>query len=131
MMELFVVDTHALLWYLSDDPRLGRKVSETFEFAERGRAVILVPTIVLAESLHILEKKKLRLNFDNVLRAIENNKNYFIVSLDIELIRRMIKVGVTLELHDRIIVTLARQWDAKILTKDRKIGAVEKIKTLW
>jgi PIN domain nuclease of toxin-antitoxin system len=32
----YVVDTHAFLLYLADDPRLGRNASQAFDDAEHG-----------------------------------------------------------------------------------------------
>lgn len=55
---IFIADTHSFLWYLSEDSRLGKNAKSKFEHAEKGEAIIAIPTIVLAESLHILEKKK-------------------------------------------------------------------------
>jgi hypothetical protein len=33
---LYVVDTNALIWYLMDDRKLGRRAGEIFAAAERG-----------------------------------------------------------------------------------------------
>jgi predicted nucleic acid-binding protein len=50
---MFVVDTHALLWHLTEDDKLGRKAKEVLDDADRGERTIIVPTMVLAESLFI------------------------------------------------------------------------------
>jgi PIN domain nuclease of toxin-antitoxin system len=119
-MEIFLADTHALLWWLAEDQRLGSSAKATFELAERGKAVILVPVIVLAESLFVLEKKRLELEFDRVLQAVEEHPNYLVLSLDADVIRVVAGLPATLELHDRIILAMANQWDADILTKRSK-----------
>ncbi len=46
---LHVVDTHALIWYLQGNPRLGPQARAIFQAAERGQTRILISAIVLAE----------------------------------------------------------------------------------
>lgn len=55
---IYVTDTHSFLWYLSNDERLSKNAKFVFDGAESGDNVILVPTIVLAESLYVIEEKK-------------------------------------------------------------------------
>ena len=52
----FVTDTHALIWWFTDSPRISSKASAIFEKCENGESVIFIPTIVVAESLSIFEK---------------------------------------------------------------------------
>lgn len=54
-MKNYVIDTHALVWYLTDDPRLGKKARQILE--TDGNQLIL-PAIVLAEVRHIAERKR-------------------------------------------------------------------------
>jgi len=51
-----VTDTHSLIWYLEDDPRLGQNTSQVFDECDAGQAVIYVPTICLVEILYLQEK---------------------------------------------------------------------------
>ena len=45
----FVVDTHALWWYLRSPERLSAAASAVFRLAETGNATIMVPAIAVAE----------------------------------------------------------------------------------
>ncbi len=54
---IYVTDTHSFLWYLSEDKKLSKTAKSVFDEAEKGNATIVIPTIVLAESLHILDRK--------------------------------------------------------------------------
>jgi len=48
----YVTDTHSLVWYFTDDSRLGKKALKSFEgTTEDGR--IIVPAVVMAEILFI------------------------------------------------------------------------------
>ncbi|MGA1794661.1 MAG: hypothetical protein ACMUIL_02275 [bacterium] len=52
-----VIDTHALLWWFTDSPKISSKASEIFKKCEEGKGVIFIPSIVIAESMSIFEKK--------------------------------------------------------------------------
>jgi len=49
-------DTHSLIWYLEDSPRLSRNARQVFEACDRNELAILVPTICLVEMLYLQEK---------------------------------------------------------------------------
>lgn len=44
----YVADTHALLWWFTDNPQLGSQAAQIFQKCERGESVIFVPSIVIA-----------------------------------------------------------------------------------
>ena len=50
-LPVYVTDTNALFWYLSDASRLSAAADAVFRLAAAGQAHILVPAIVLAEVL--------------------------------------------------------------------------------
>src|SRR4051812_7621169 len=51
MTDLFVVDTHPLLFYAGDQLRkLGRKARQVFDHFEQGRATLFVPAPVVLET---------------------------------------------------------------------------------
>jgi predicted nucleic acid-binding protein len=52
-MPDLVTDTHGLIWYLEDSPRLGRAARDVFDACDRGEGVIYVPTICLVEIVYL------------------------------------------------------------------------------
>jgi PIN domain nuclease of toxin-antitoxin system len=130
-MANYIADTHALLWYLTDDSRLSKDANLIFEETEKGEHLIIVPTIVLIESLDVIEKKRVSYDFDLVLESIEDNENYIIWDLDLEVVNQMIKIKNVHELHDRIIVAVAKLCDAGLITKDGEITDSKEIATKW
>jgi len=130
-MANYVTDTHALLWYLTDDGRLSKDANLIFEETERGEHLIIVPTIVLPESLDVIEKKRVAYDFDLVLQSIQDNENYIIWDLDLEVVSQVVKIRNVPELHDRIIVAIARLCDAGLITKDGEITESKEVKTEW
>ncbi|HDL15660.1 MAG TPA: PIN domain-containing protein, partial [Euryarchaeota archaeon] len=71
---LYVTDTHAFVWYILE--KLSERVDKRFESVETGSSTIFIPTIVLAECLYLVENGKIELNFDELLRKIEMNRNF-------------------------------------------------------
>ena len=130
-MANYIADTHALLWYLTDDKRLSKAVNVIFEETERGEHLIIVPTIVLVESLDVIGKKRVEYDFDLVLKSIGDNENYIVWDLDLEVVQNMIKIKNVSELHDRIIVAIAKICEAGLITKDGEITDAKKVKTKW
>ena len=102
-----------------------------FDQAEEGEASIAVPTIVLAEALYLIEKKRVTLKLKEVLRKLEIGWNYTTIPLDLRLVARMEAVGRLLELHDRIIVASAALLGAPLITKDEAIRRAKYVQTLW
>lgn len=84
---LYVTDTHPFLWHLSGDKRLGENAKIIFDSADHGEAAILIPTIVLAESQCIAERKRFSLPFSKVLQKIENARNFIPMPLDLCVIK--------------------------------------------
>jgi len=127
----YVTDTHPLLWYLAGDRRLSQAAEATFDEAESGAALVVVPAIVLAETIRVVEKKRLLLEFDGVLRAIQRSSNYRVLPLDMAVISILPKLTILSELHDRIIVASADLLGAPLITCDSAIARSGYLKIIW
>jgi len=131
--KMYLADTHALLWYLTGDDRLGKRAKETFVKADKGEDTVIIPTIVLAESLFIAEKHKADVMFGEVLKKIQNSLNYVVYPLNINVVlkcqdKEMKKIS---EIHDRIIVVTAKLLNAKLITKDPEIRNSKAVECIW
>ncbi len=60
----YIVDTHALVWHMTNDRRLSDKVRRVLD-DENARLVI--PSIVLAEAKHIADRKRIPLTFQEII----------------------------------------------------------------
>jgi len=127
----FVTDTHALIWWFTDSPRISSKASEIFEECEKGENIIFVPTIVIAESLSIFEKKRISFNFKNLFKKIDTSENFILIALDYPILKKMVDLKEIPELHDKIIVSTAKYLDLPIITKDKILQKLSSIKTIW
>lgn len=129
--EIFVADTHAFLWHLTEDESLGKKAKEIFACADRGEVNVIIPTTVLAEALFITEKHRVDLKFMEIIEIIDNSSNYLWYPLDMEVIMKCHELKKIPELHDRIIVATAMILEAKLITKDTVISATNEVEVIW
>ncbi len=85
----FVTDTHALLWWFTNNPKLSEKAFAIFEKCEKGENAIFVPSIVIAEALSIFDKKRISFNFKKLLKEINDSENFILIALDFPILQEM------------------------------------------
>lgn len=126
-----VTDTHALLWWFTDSPKIGPKASEIFEKCELGENIIFIPSIVIAEALSIFDKKRLSFDFRKLFKKINDSENFVIIALDYPVLHKMVDLKDVPELHDKIIVATSKYLNLPIITKDETLQNLLHIKTVW
>ena len=127
----FVADTHALLWWFTNSSRMSLKASEIFEKCENGENIIFIPSIVIAESLSIFDKKRISFNFKNLFKKIHTSDNFVLIALDYPILQQMVALKEIPELHDKIIASTAKYLKLPIITKDKTLQKLPTIKTIW
>ena len=130
MADLYVIDTHVLIWYFTGNKRLKPALREKIDDIRNRNGRLLVPTIVLAEALAIAEKGKVEFDFAEMQRIIREEPEFEVISFSPEIFHTVVQVHNVPELHDRIIVATARFYGAGILTKDREILESGEVKHL-
>ena len=130
-MKKYVLDAHALFW--SVDGTLQERSIKAFECiqeARRGNAVLLIPTIVLLELCVILAKKKQ--DYTGTVNTVLLSDFVQSIPLDDRVVGEVMKLGVgSLELHDLIIVAVARLNGAPVITKDEEVRKSGLVRTVW
>jgi PIN domain nuclease of toxin-antitoxin system len=113
-----------------DSPKLSQGARAIFDACERGEAVIIIPAIVLLECIDIFDKKKVNLNFEEIVLKILQANNFIFSEINWSLILEVNKIKGLKDLHDRIIVATAKIFDAFLISKDRMIEKFYK-RTIW
>jgi PIN domain nuclease of toxin-antitoxin system len=126
----YVTDTHSIVWYFTDDPRLSRRALEVFEKTTR-EGVIIIPTVVLAEILYIAGKGKITLTLDETLQKIDSYENFIVAALDVQILKVAEKIKVDLEMHDKLIAATALYYNASLITRDPSITKSGACTTIW
>lgn len=65
-MKTYVVDTHALVWYLTGDRRLGPQAEAVLNDPD---VTLIIPAIVLAEIKDLAHKERFAQTLDDVLAS--------------------------------------------------------------
>ncbi len=126
----YVSDTHSLVWYLMNDKKLSPGALHAFEQAADEGAVI-IPTVVLAEVMYIAEKGRVTISFKQTLTEIEASDIFRISPLNLEVLQVAADIGITLEMHDRLIIATAKVSNATLITCDTRITESGVVSTLW
>lgn len=132
-MPKFVVDTHALIWFLSDNPRLGRNALTVLN---DPTSQLVLPAIALAEALWILSSKRLGVNTEDLLAAIAADSRIYVYPLTQEIVEEAQSLEVIAEMHDRQIVATALHLSTKndkcsLLSRDLNISESGLISIIW
>ncbi|WP_114815024.1 type II toxin-antitoxin system VapC family toxin [Paraburkholderia kururiensis] len=131
---MIVLDTHALVWWVTGDPALSRKARSAIE-RELAGGEILVSSISAWEIAMLVEREKLVLSMDvgSWLATVADIEAVRFVPVDPEIAVKSVELPG--EFHkdpaDRMIVATARKFSVSLVTKDEKIRAYSHVKTIW
>ncbi|KQR76462.1 twitching motility protein PilT [Burkholderia sp. Leaf177] len=131
---MIVLDTHTLIWWVSNDPSLSKKAKLAIE-RERAGGEIVVSTITAWEIAMLVERETLAFSMDveHWLAQVQQIPGVRFEPIDVEISTRSVKLPG--EFHkdpaDRLIVATARKFGAPLVTKDLKIRAYAHVKTIW
>jgi len=78
---IYVIDTHPLVWYFIDSPKLSAIAKNVFVDIEQGTSLGIIPTIVLAEMVHLADKKKIPISITETIAKIHQSTNFGVASL--------------------------------------------------
>ncbi|MEM4728738.1 MAG: PIN domain-containing protein [Thermoplasmata archaeon] len=126
---IYTTDTHALVWHLACDDRLGKNARAIFNKGDRGEAEIVLPTVVLAEALYI--SRRGNVSFDLLMNAVRSARNYSVYPLGLNVVQEMRRLGAEYTLHDAVIVATARILDTPVITRDEIIRRLGDVKVIW
>ncbi len=126
----YVTDTHSFLWYLADSPQLSQKARAVFDACDRGEITIIIPAIVLLESIDIFDKKKIDLDFEGLISKISQANNFIFSEINWSLILEINKIKGLKDLHDRAIVATAKVFEASLISRDKTIRNFYE-RTIW
>jgi len=127
----YVVDTHALVWFIEGNRRLGAAARQALRNPE---AELIVPTIALAEIVHLYARKRIEVDLGSVLTRVASASNCSVYPLDEAVVERL---PTTLDIHDAIIVGTALVFrevldkDTIVISKDADIANSGLVSVVW
>ena len=127
----FVVDTHALWWYLRAPERLSAAASAVFRLAETGNATIVVPAIAVAELYFLSVKLDQPFPPFQLMNALASVGGVEVSDLGRAQLERLDLCPEVPEMHDRFIAVEAMALGAPVVTRDGALAASPQIETVW
>ena len=130
-MPTYITDTHSLLWAFTRPRKLGERARRAFDEIANGESSLLIPIIVLAELIFTIENKPIQADLDEILDAIQNTPNVEFVDFDYESAMRLRDLRLIPEMHDRMIVATALEYQAILITVDESITTSGVVDVIW
>lgn len=134
-MKRYVTDTHSLFWYLRNDRRLSRPARSVFLRAYDGLDQVIVPSIVLVESVYLMQRQ--RVTFDAMAEVLalpdDPNASITIYPLTAGVARECSAFGPASirEMPDRVIAATARHLGLPLLSADPIIAELGMVAIVW
>jgi PIN domain nuclease of toxin-antitoxin system len=130
MRNSYLLDTHALIWFLADDPIL---LSETKSIISEPSNSILVSTATLWEIAIKVNLGKLELNVGfSYLANILTKHRIGIIQIEFEHILSLMNLeNIHRDPFDRIIIAQSITEGLPIITKDKKIARYKGVEVIW
>jgi PIN domain nuclease of toxin-antitoxin system len=129
-----VADTHTVIWYLYDDPRLSEPARALIENAAVDGDQIGICAITLAEIVYLSEKGRIHPEaLGRVLAALDEPGS---VMRELPLDRAVVAVMSSFDrnevpdLPDRIIAATAKLYEVPVISRDRQIR-LSTVETVW
>lgn len=127
----YVVDTHSLIWYLTNRQRLGPRAGAVFDAAERGETQLVISAIVLAELFYADRKWRLFADFGQAYTELRAIPFIECVAFEPDDVVDFAQDAAVPEMHDRIITGLARRLGVPLVTADPLIAAAGVAAIIW
>jgi len=129
-----VADTHTVLWYLYDDPRLSQAAEALMDAIDAAGDQIAVSSITLAEMIYLTEKGRIAAEaMERVLTTLDQ-PDATLVDFPFdraiaEAMRRIERSQVP-ELPDRIVAATGLHLGVPVISRDHKIRS-SIVATIW
>ncbi len=127
---IYVLDTHALVWHLQNDVLVSDPARRVLDEIEKGNALGVVPTIVLAEIVHLADGKRIPVSLRETITLIQRSGNFSIAPLDLSVVLLMIPLK-GYEIHDRVIMATTKSYGATLVIKDDHIRRSTAVPCIW
>jgi len=126
----YVLDTHALLWYLQGK-RLGKGAIRVLREIDRGRSRGWIPVIVALELALAHERRRSTIGVAELEATILRNPELRLLPLDLRQAKQFaLLVGVR-DPFDRVVIAAAVTIGCALITADEAIAASGLVHTIW
>ena len=129
-MKAYVLDTHALVWYLRGR-RVGRAASRALREIDRGRSCAWIPATVLAEIALLRDRGRSAIGIAEVEASMARNPELRVLPLDFAQAKEFALLRGVTDPFDRLIMAAARHVGCALVTADERIAASGMVAVIW
>lgn len=132
---MIVLDTHVLVWWVGEDRRLVKAARSAIDSSMAAGEAVLVSAISAWEVGMLVRRGRLALSMpvEEWLLAVQSLEGVSIIPISAEIAVQ--SANLPGEFHqdpaDRMIVALARERNASLLTADEKIHRYPHVRCSW
>lgn len=132
---MILVDTHALVWWVSDPKRIPTKARRALDAAVKARESVAVSSISVWEIAMLVARKRLEFTIDaeSWITAVEALPFFTFIPLDNRIAVRSVELDgfPNRDPADRIIVATALGLGATVVTADSRLRGYKALATIW
>ena len=126
---MYLLDTHAIIWYFEDSQKLPQKVTELIDKPETSISISSVSLWEIALKIN-LGKLKLGLSLEDLLNRIENC-DFDILQIENRYLKLLSELPhIHKDPFDRLIITSALAEDFTLITADENIQKYD-VQWIW
>ena len=129
-MDRLIVDTHAIVWYLTAPRKLGVAARRELNAADAGRTLCCVPAIALVEIALLQERGRVAVGVKDVLQALAGRPGYAILALDADQALEFAGLVGVRDPMDRLVVAAARATRSPVVSVDDALDGFG-VKRVW
>jgi PIN domain nuclease of toxin-antitoxin system len=133
-MIVAVIDTHAVIWYLQNNPKLSAHADAFISAAATAGDKIAVSSITLIETVYLIEKGRISAEvFSTIARILRTPNGVFEempVDLEIARVLNRVEASKVPDMPDRIIAATSLYLNVPVISKDGKIQ-LSGLTTIW
>ena len=141
-MSEYIIDTHALIWYITGNAQMSNTAKNIIAGMINGKHKGYIPGIVIGESIAMLKKRGGLVKINYFLKFLDLYSEAFeYIDIKVEdffnlkdYIHTEYQIGKKkkkLEIHDSLIIIVARRLNLPIITKDDVITESNFVSVIW
>ena len=131
---MIVLDTHTLVWWVTNDAELSEKAKKAIE-RERAGGEVVISAISAWEIAMLVDRGTLAfsMDIDSWLSTVREIPRVRFAPVDVDVAVKSVQLPGVFHKDpaDRMIVATARKFAAPLVTKDLKMRAYAHVKTIW
>ena len=129
----YLIDTHALVFWLTRRTLLGKNAARIFRRAERGEDSLYVSALSLFEIVMLVERGRFRLPmpWPQWMQTLEATSHVSVEPIGVEDISTARNLKPLVDPFDRLIVGTAQRLGVPFITRDERICASGLVTTIW